>query len=425
MLPILNKSVLPVLNQSVFHGTDLYGIGLGKNFPIDLMLICASLSQNSKINRNTMLKYTLLAKSGSARAGTIDTAHGIIRTPVFMPVGTVGTVKAMSPLELKQTNAQIILGNTYHLYLRPGHELIRDAGGLHSFVSWDRPMLTDSGGFQVMSLSGLRKITKEGVKFQSHIDGSYHLFTPEKVIEIQQALGADIIMSFDECPPYPATREYVEKSLKITLNWAARGKEAFTNTTAQSLFGIVQGGIYEDLRELSAVKLMEMDFDGYSIGGLAVGEDKKDMFNITRFLDPILPVDKPRYLMGVGTPSDLLNNIAHGVDMFDCVMPTRNARKGSIFTRHGKMIIKAARYKADFRPIDPECTCYTCQNFSRAYIRHLIGMKEILGMRLTTIHSLHFYQELMHMAREAILADAYDSFLAKMLPVLDRIVDGE
>jgi queuine tRNA-ribosyltransferase len=370
-----------------------------------------------------MLSYTLLAKSGFARAGTIETAHGMINTPVFMPVGTVGSVKAMSPLELKQVQAQIILGNTYHLYLRPGHELIRDAGGLHKFISWDRPMLTDSGGFQVMSLSGLRKITREGVKFQSHIDGSYHLFTPERVIEIQQALGADIIMSFDECPPYPTTREYVEKSLKLTLSWAARGKEAFTNTTAQSLFGIVQGGVYEDLREKSALKLMEMDFDGYSIGGLAVGEDKKDMFKITSFLNPILPEHKPRYLMGVGTPSDLLNNIANGVDMFDCVMPTRNARKGSIFTRYGKMIIKAARYKEDFNPIDPLCTCYTCQNFSRAYIRHLIGLNEILGMRLTTIHSLHFYQELMQLARQAILEDRYAAFLAEMLPVLDKIVE--
>ncbi|MBM4399226.1 MAG: tRNA guanosine(34) transglycosylase Tgt [Candidatus Cloacimonetes bacterium] len=370
-----------------------------------------------------MLKFILQSKSGRARAGLIKTPHGEIKTPVFMPVGTVGSVKAMSPHELEEGHAQIILGNTYHLYLRPGHELIRDAGGLHRFISWEKPMLTDSGGFQVMSLATLRKITKEGVKFQSHIDGSYHLFTPEKVIEIQQALGADIIMSFDECPPYPATREYVEKSLKITLNWAARGKEAFTNTKKQALFGIVQGGVFEDLREKSALKLMEMDFDGYSIGGLAVGEPKADMFRITAFLNPILPEDKPRYLMGVGTPTDLLNNIANGVDMFDCVMPTRNARKGSIFTRYGKMIIKAARYKEDFSPIDQQCNCYTCRHFSRAYIRHLITMNEILGMRLTTIHSLYFYQELMQMARQAILENRYDAFLAEMLPVLDRIVE--
>ena len=339
-----------------------------------------------------------------------------------MPVGTLGTVKAMSPHELKESHAQIILGNTYHLYLRPGHELIRSAGGLHKFISWDRPMLTDSGGFQVMSLSSLRKITREGVQFQSHIDGSRHFFTPESVIAIQEALGADIIMSFDECPPFPATREYVEKSLKTTLKWAERGKLAFTNSARQALFGIVQGGIYEDLRERSALELMQMDFPGYSIGGLAVGEPKEDMFRITAFLNDILPKDKPRYLMGVGTPSDLLNNIANGVDMFDCVMPTRNARKGSIFTRNGKMIIKAARYKDDFSPIDPLCGCYTCRHFSRAYIRHLISMNEILGMRLATIHSLYFYQELMQMAREAILDGRYDDFLAEMLPVLDRLI---
>lgn len=367
--------------------------------------------------------FTLEATSGKARAGKINTNHGAIRTPVFMPVGTLGTVKAMSPKELMDADAQIILGNTYHLYMRPGHELIRKAGGLHKFINWPHPMLTDSGGFQVMSLAALRKITKDGVKFRSHIDGSLHYFTPEYVMEIQEALGADIIMSFDECPPYPATREYVEKSLTTTLRWAERGLRAFKNHQNQALFGIVQGGIYEDLREKSARVLIEMGFPGYSIGGLAVGEEKPDMFRITEFLNDILPVNKPRYLMGVGTPSDLLNNIARGVDMFDCVMPTRNARKGSIFTRHGKMIIKAARYKEDFGPIDPQCTCYACTHFSRAYIRHLITMNEILGMRLATIHSLHFYQELMNMAREAILENRYQEFLDEMLPVLDNIVD--
>jgi len=370
-----------------------------------------------------MFHFQLQASSGKARAGLISTDHGEIKTPVFMPVGTLGTVKAMSPHELEDVHAQIILGNTYHLYMRPGHELIQRAGGLHKFINWNRPMLTDSGGFQVMSLAALRKITREGVKFQSHIDGSPHHFTPEKVMEIQQALGADIIMSFDECPPYPATREYVKKSLDTTLHWAERGKAAFSNAAHQALFGIVQGGVYEDLREKSALALMDIDFPGYSIGGLAVGEEKDDMFRITAFLNDILPQDKPRYLMGVGTPSDLLNNIARGVDMFDCVMPTRNARKGSIFTRYGKMIIKAARYKEDFRPIDPLCGCYTCRNFTRAYIRHLITMNEILGMRLTTIHSLWFYQELMQMARQAILDGRYDDFLAEMLPVLDTIVE--
>jgi len=273
-----------------------------------------------------------------------------------------------------------------------------------------------------MSLAALRKISKEGVKFQSHIDGSAHIFTPEKVIEIQEALGADIIMSFDECPPYPSTRQYVEKSLATTLNWAERGKKAFTNQEHQALFGIVQGGIYEDLREKSALELMAMDFSGYGIGGLAVGEEKEELIRITSFLNDILPIDKPRYLMGVGTPADLLNNIDRGVDMFDCVMPTRNARKGSIFTRYGKMIIKAARYKDDFKPIDPLCGCYTCTHFSRAYIRHLITMNEILGMRLTTIHSLWFYQELMQLARIAIQEDRWEAFLAEMLPVLDTIV---
>ena len=370
-----------------------------------------------------MFSFTLQNTDHNARAAKIVTDHGEILTPVFMPVGTLGTVKAMSPHELEEVQAQIILGNTYHLYMRPGYELIQRGGGLHKFISWSRPMLTDSGGFQVMSLAALRKITRDGVSFRSHIDGSLHHFTPEKVMEIQQALGADIIMSFDECPPYPATKDYVAKSLTTTLFWAERGLKAFSNPEHQALFGIVQGGIYEDLRQQSALALMDMDFPGYSLGGLAVGEEKEDMFRITSFLNDILPKDKPRYLMGVGTPSDLLNNIARGVDMFDCVMPTRNARKGSIFTRYGKMIIKAARYKEDFRPIDPECGCYTCTHFSRAYIRHLITMNEILGMRLTTIHSLWFYQELMQMARKAILEQRFNDFLAEMLPVLDTIVD--
>ena len=328
----------------------------------------------------------------------------------------------MSPHELEKIGAQIILGNTYHLYIRPGHKLIENAGGLHKFMSWDHPILTDSGGFQVMSLSGLRKITKDGVRFQSHIDGSYHMFTPEKVIEIENSLGADIIMAFDECPPYPATKKYVADSLTMTLEWAKRCRDAHKQTDKQALFGIVQGGIYEDLREESALKLMEMDFPGYSIGGLAVGEDKNDMKRITGFLNNILPQNKPRYLMGVGTPMDLLNNIANGIDMFDCVMPTRNARKGSVFTRNGKMIIKAARYKKDPLPIDPECNCYTCRNFSRAYIRHLIHSKEILGMRLTTIHSLHFYLELMKMTRKAIFEDRFDEFRQEMSKKLDLVI---
>ena len=334
-----------------------------------------------------------------------------------MPVGTRATVKTLSPLELEDISAQIILGNTYHLYLRPGHELIKKAGGLHNFMAWYKPILTDSGGFQVMSLKGLRKITPDGVRFQSHIDGSYHMFTPEKVIEIQNALGADIIMSFDECPPYPATKKYIAGSLKTTLDWAKRGKAAHKNPK-QALFGIVQGGIFQDLREESARKLMEINFPGYAIGGLAVGESKEDLLKITKFLNNILPKNKPRYLMGVGTPKDILDNIANGIDMFDCVMPTRNARKGTVFTRHGKLIIKSARYKEDFSPMDEECSCYTCQNFSRAYLRHLFSVDELLGMRLATIHSLHFYLELVKSARKAIFDEKFTEFKKAMEQIL-------
>ncbi|MBN1326450.1 MAG: tRNA guanosine(34) transglycosylase Tgt [Candidatus Cloacimonetes bacterium] len=370
-----------------------------------------------------MFEFKIEKKSGKARAGVLKTPRGEILTPVFMPVGTRATVKTLSPLDLEKVGAQIILGNTYHLYLRPGDDLISKAGGLHNFMSWKRPILTDSGGFQVMSLRGLRKITPEGVRFQSHIDGSYHFFTPEKVMEIQNKIGADIIMSFDECPPFPATRKYVEDSLQLTLDWAARGKKAHKYPEEQALFGIVQGGIYPDLRCKSAEKLMEMDFPGYAIGGLAVGEDKQDLLKITELLHGLLPEDKPRYLMGVGTPSDLLDNIDNGIDMFDCVMPTRNARKGTLFTAKGKLIIKAARYREDFRPVDNDCSCYTCRNFSRAYLRHLFSVDELLGMQLASIHSLHFYLDLMKRSREAILADQYEEFKHKNLPGLDEILD--
>ncbi|MCK9328385.1 MAG: tRNA guanosine(34) transglycosylase Tgt [Candidatus Cloacimonetes bacterium] len=370
-----------------------------------------------------MFEFVLENQCGNARAGSLATPHGVIKTPIFMPVGTVATVKAMSPDELKEINAQIILSNTYHCYLRPGHKFIEKAGGLHKFMNWDLPILTDSGGFQVMSLAGLRKITDDGVKFQSHIDGSYHFFTPEKVIEIENSLGADIIMSFDECPAYSSDRKYIEKSLALTLKWAKRGKLAHKNINQQALFGIVQGGVYENLRQRSAEELMELDFPGYSIGGLAVGEPKEEMYRITDFLNPILPKHKPRYLMGVGTPGNILQNIANGIDMLDCVMPTRNARKGSIFTWQGKMIIKAGRYKDDLRPIDENCTCYACRNFSRAYIRHLISLKEILGMRLATIHSLHFYLELTTRIREAILENRFDEFYHKYINILDSICE--
>ena len=361
------------------------------------------------------IKFNVLKTDGRARAGKLVTPHGVIETPIFMPVGTRATVKAVMQRDLiDDIGAQIILGNTYHLYLRPGHELIAKAGGLHSFMGWHKPILTDSGGFQVMSLAGLRKITSDGVRFQSHVDGSYHFFSPEKAIEIQNAIGADIIMSFDECPPYPATKKYVAESLKTTLDWAKRGKVAHKRDD-QALFGIVQGGIYEDLRQESAEALMQMDFPGYSIGGLAVGEEKKDMFRITSFLDRILPENKPRYLMGVGTPEDLLENIARGMDMFDCVMPTRNARKGSVFTGNGKLIVKAARYKEDFEPIDRECNCYTCRNFSRAYLRHLFSVDELLGMTLASIHSLHFYLDLIRWSRRAIFAGNFEKFKTQIL----------
>jgi queuine tRNA-ribosyltransferase len=380
--------------------------------------------KKEKVKRNdafggTIFEFTLEATSGNARAGIIQTPHGNIQTPIFMPVGTRATVKTLSPSELEDMGAQIILGNTYHLYLRPGHDLIKKAGGLHQFMSWDKPILTDSGGFQVMSLAGLRKITSEGVRFQSHIDGSYHLFTPEKVIEIQNSIGADIIMSFDECPPYPATKKYIAESLKTTLDWAKRGKEVHENPE-QTLFGIVQGGVFEDLREESARKLMEIDFPGYAIGGLAVGESKQDLLKITQFLNNILPKNKPRYLMGVGTPKDILDNIENGIDMFDCVMPTRNARKGTVFTRNGKLIIKSVRYKEDFSPIDEECDCYTCKNFSRAYIRHLLSVDELLGMRLTSIHSLHFYMELVKSARKAIFDKKFAEFKKVMIQKLQN-----
>jgi queuine tRNA-ribosyltransferase len=369
-----------------------------------------------------MFKFELQNQCGNARAGTISTSHGDIQTPVFMPVGTIATVKAMSPQDLIDIKAQVVLSNTYHCYLRPGHELIQRAGGLHGFMNWQRPILTDSGGFQVMSLAKLRKISREGVRFQSHIDGSYHMFTPERVMEIQNALGADIIMSFDECPPYEAGKSYIEKSLKLTHDWAFRGKQAHKNTESQALFGIVQGGIYTDLRAQSAETLVDMDFPGYSIGGLAVGEPKEEMYRITDLLNPLLPRDKPRYLMGVGTPANILQNIANGIDMFDCVMPTRNARKGSIFTWSGKMVIKAGKYKEDLRPIDENCTCYACRNFSRAYIRHLIHCGEILGMRLATIHSLHFYLELTTRIRKSIVHGEFSKFYDNYINVLDELI---
>lgn len=348
-------------------------------------------------------------RSTGARLGKLDTPHGTIETPIFMPVGTAATVKAMTPEELKEVGAQIILSNTYHLYLRPGHELIARAGGLHSFMHWDRPILTDSGGFQVFSLSDLRDITEEGVTFSSHIDGSRHFISPEKATEIQMALGADIIMAFDECPPYPAEYEYVKKSLERTTRWLRRCKDVHTRKD-QALFGIVQGGMYKDLRKQSVQEITSVELPGYAIGGLSVGEEKDLMYDILGFTAPLLPPNKPRYLMGVGTPEDLIEGVYRGVDMFDCVLPTRIARNGSVLTQWGQMTIRNAQYEEDFTPLDPHCDCYVCRNYTRGYIRHLIKRDEILGLRLTTYHNLYFLLALMRQIRQAIQEDRFLEF---------------
>ncbi|MDZ7331114.1 MAG: tRNA guanosine(34) transglycosylase Tgt [candidate division KSB1 bacterium] len=356
----------------------------------------------------------------SARAGRIILAHGEVITPIFMPVGTQGTVKTLSPDELEQIGAQIILGNTYHLYLRPGEDLIHFAGGLHRFMSWPRPILTDSGGYQVFSLADLNKVKFEGVQFQSHLDGSYHFFTPERVIQIQRKLGSDIMMVLDECTTYPCPLDQAIQSNEITLDWARRSLEAFRNSDPlygydQALFAIVQGSTYAEVRRHSANALVEMDFPGYAIGGLSVGEPKDAMFEMTQICTEILPENKPRYLMGVGKPEDLVQAIETGVDMFDCVMPTRNGRKGTAFTFDGPLVVKNATYKDDFRPIDEACCCYTCRNFTRAYIRHLFKAEEILGMRLVSLHNLYFYLELMRRARQAILEDRYSEWKNQFL----------
>lgn len=344
----------------------------------------------------------------SARVGVLTTPHGVVHTPAFIPVGTQGTVKTLSPKELEEVGAEIILGNTYHLYLRPGPEVIAQAGGLHRFISWNRSLLTDSGGFQVFSLAELNRVTEEGVSFQSHLDGSFHFFTPEKVIEIQHLLGADIIMALDECTPYPCSYEYARSSTQLTIRWAQRCKAAHGNNWDQLLFGIVQGSTYADLRKTCARALVELEFPGYAIGGLSVGEPKTAMFEMIDATVPHLPPDRPRYLMGVGLPEDLIECVTRGIDMFDCVIPTRNARNGTVFTSRGKLVVKNAEYAQDFDPIDPECECYTCRNFSRAYIRHLFQAGEMLAPRLTTIHNLHFFLKLMREMREAILEERFD-----------------
>ena len=352
------------------------------------------------------INFTLIkeCKQSGARLGRLDTPHGRVNTPVFMPVGTQATVKTMTPEELKDIGVEIILSNTYHLYLRPGHEIISGAGGLHKFMNWDRTILTDSGGFQIFSLNALRQIKEEGVYFTSHIDGSQHFIGPEEALNIQNHLGADIIMAFDECVAYPADYDYAKTALKRTTGWAKRCKE-YHKREDQSLFGIVQGGMYKDLRELSARELTELDFPGYAIGGLSVGEPKDIMYDILEHTIHFLPQDKPRYLMGVGTPDCLIEGVIRGVDMFDCVWPTRVARNGTVMTGRGRIIVRDAKYKKDFSPLDENCDCYTCRNYTRSYIRHLIKAKEVLGIRLTTIHNIHFLIKLMKEVRQAIQED--------------------
>jgi queuine tRNA-ribosyltransferase len=383
------------------------------------------------------MQFSLTHQDGAARRGALSLSHGVVQTPAFMPVGTYGSVKSLSPVEIREIGAHIILGNTFHLWLRPGLEVIAAHGGLHGFMGWDGPILTDSGGFQVWSLGDLRKISEEGVKFRSPINGDTCFLTPEESMRIQHVLNSDIVMIFDECTPYPATHQEASDSMQLSLRWAKRSKDEFLRLADTSgaktmtmqkvsdtdnkaslkrpqrnaLFGIIQGGMYEDLRDISLNGLMDIDFDGFAIGGLSVGEPKEDMLRILAHTAPQMPKDKPRYLMGVGTPEDLVAAVSQGVDMFDCVMPTRNARNGWLFTRHGDIKLKNARYKTDTGPLDPDCTCYTCRNFSRAYLHHLHRLGEILGARLNTIHNLHYYQELMAGMRNAIESGTFSRFV--------------
>jgi len=358
--------------------------------------------------RYKSMQFTVSTADGHARAGLIETNKGLIHTPVFMPVGTVGTVKAMSPDELKEIGAEIILSNTYHLYLRPGHEIIKSLGGLHRFMNWDRPILTDSGGFQVYSLSALRKIEEDGVHFKSHLDGSMHFLGPDEAMLIQSSLGSDIAMVIDDCAPYPSSYAYAMTSMFRTVTWAARCREL--QREGQALFGIVQGSLYEELRKKNIEELIGIGFDGYAVGGLSVGEPKEDMHRMIRFTAPLLPENKPRYLMGIGELGDVLKAVEAGFDMFDCVMPTRNARNGTLFTSRGKLSIKREEFKADGDPLDPECDCYTCRNYSRGYLRHLFLSKEILSMRLNTVHNLHFYLNFFRNMRESIGEGTFGEF---------------
>jgi len=358
------------------------------------------------------MEFSVLATAGAARRGHLTLAHGTVETPVFMPVGTYAAVKAMSPAELHGLGAQIILGNTFHLWLRPGTGVVAAHGGLHRFIGWDAPILTDSGGFQVWSLGALRKVREEGVAFASPVNGDRLLLTPEKSMEIQRALDSDVVMVFDECTTFPATRDEAARSMELSLRWAARSKAAHAGNR-NALFGIVQGGMYEDLRDHSREGLAEIDFDGYAIGGLSVGEPKDEMLRVLRHTAPRLPEDKPRYLMGVGTPEDIVAGVLAGIDMFDCVLPTRNARNGWLFTRFGDIRIRNARHRTDTRPLDPSCACYTCRRFSRAYLHHLQRINEILGARLATIHNLHYYLTLMAELRAAIESATLAEYIAR------------
>ncbi|HIJ86460.1 MAG TPA: tRNA guanosine(34) transglycosylase Tgt [Desulfuromonadales bacterium] len=357
--------------------------------------------------------------SCKARLGSLKTPHGEVETPIFMPVGTNATVKAMTPQDLTDVKAQIILANTYHLYLRPGHRLVEQMGGLHRFMNWDKPILTDSGGFQVFSLGELRKISEEGVKFQSHLDGSYHMLTPELATSIQEALGADVIMCFDECPPATADYHYVSRSLDLTTRWAARCKQAH-GREGQQLFGIIQGGMHFDLRARSVTDICSIGFDGYALGGLSVGEEKEQMYGVMECCSTLLPHDAPRYIMGIGSPEDLIEAVWHGYDMFDCVMPTRNARNGMLFTSQGRVNIKAKIYEEDGGPLDPACSCYVCQNYSRAYLRHLYRSGEILASQLNTYHNLHFYLDLMRRVRDTIRNNSFDEFRRRFTSTLHQ-----
>lgn len=357
------------------------------------------------------MKFELLNIDGPARRGRLTFERGTVETPAFMPVGTYGTVKAMTPEELTGMGAEIILGNTFHLMLRPGTEVIKAHGDLHDFMHWQGPILTDSGGFQVFSLGKMRKITEEGVTFQSPVNGDKVFLGPEESMQVQRDLGADIVMCFDECTPYPATETEAQDSMQMSLRWGQRSKDAFADNP-NALFGIVQGGMYEDLRTESAQGLVEIGFDGYAIGGLSVGEPKEDMMRVLDHTAPLLPEDKPRYLMGVGKPEDLVEAVLRGVDMFDCVMPTRNARNGHLFTRQGVLKIRNACHEFDTGPLDEECGCYTCQNYSRSYLRHLDKTREMLGAHLNTIHNLYYYQELMQGLRDAIAANTLETFVA-------------